>query len=296
MPHVSTLGRGFCHPHRIRNSLQPQSPRIVPPHHHRKRILKPQPRLYPNLIPRGIQLTHPPKHRRLVPLSYRRQRLLQNRRQRRPRVLHIPINPSTHQRLLAQITPRQIKPPLHRLPGYRLNLLRQQLSQHHLLRKILRPNRDPRRLAAAHTQQRTGTDQSRSSSELAGPPMISEPGSSSLHHATSRTRQLKVIKRPQPSSNRSTTNPNFSSTRTDAAFSINRGDNPLQLQLIESKVHKGPPRLTRKSMSPERARQESPSTASACNSVRPSDADTGRIAPYSSPPPSESSPTSPAGP
>src|SRR5271168_944874 len=131
--------------HRVRDRPHPQPPRIVPPHYHRKRIFKTQPRLDPHPIPRSIQLTHPPKHGRLIPLPHRRQRLLQNRRQSRPRVLHIPINPPTHQSLLTQITPRQIKPPIHRLPGHGLNLLRQQLPQHHLLRKVLRPNRDPRR-------------------------------------------------------------------------------------------------------------------------------------------------------
>ena len=89
------------------------------------------------------------------------QRLLQNRRQRRPRVLHIPIDPPAHQRLLTQITPRQIKPPLHPSAADRLNLLRHQLPQHHLLRKILRPHhhlRRPRRRTphhAMHSQQTT---------------------------------------------------------------------------------------------------------------------------------------------
>ena len=98
--------------------LNPKPSRIVPPHHHRKRILKPQPG--PTLTPYrcAYKRCTVTEHPRRIPLPHRRQRLLQNRRQRRPRVLHIRIDPPAHQRLLAQITPRQIEPPLHplRLP------------------------------------------------------------------------------------------------------------------------------------------------------------------------------------
>ena len=73
----------------------------------------------------------------------RRQRLLQDRRQSRPRVLHIPVDPPTDQRLLTYITARKIKPPLHPLTRDRLNLLRQQLPQHNLLRKVLGPDHHP---------------------------------------------------------------------------------------------------------------------------------------------------------
>ncbi len=85
--------------------------RIRPPHHHRKRIFEPQPRLHPHLEPRRIKRLAPCSN--TAPGPSWRQRLLQDRRQRRPRVFHIAIDAPTHQRLLAKVTPRQVEPPLH---------------------------------------------------------------------------------------------------------------------------------------------------------------------------------------
>src|SRR6185437_15084971 len=146
IPHTQSHRR--LHLRHIRDRSQPQPLRFITTHHHRKRILEPQPWPHTHTISLLIQPSYLLVHARLITCARFRQWLLQNRRQRRPRVLHIAVDAVRDQRLLTQITSRQPESSLNFPSTRRLNLLRQQFSQHHLLGKILRPNhnvRGPRR-------------------------------------------------------------------------------------------------------------------------------------------------------
>ena len=148
-------------PCNVGDCLQSQPPRIIAAHHHRKRVLKPQSWPNQHLVPLVIQLRHLPMYAGFIACSRLRQRLLQDRRQRRSGVLHIRVNTVRDQRLLAQITPCQPEPPLHLASAAGLDLLRQQLTQHDLLGEVLRPNhnvRATRRSACGQQQQSNKAD------------------------------------------------------------------------------------------------------------------------------------------
>ena len=111
-----------------------QSPRIFAANHHGERVFKAQRRPTTMSIFRRIKPSNRGQHSLRIAI----QRLLQNCRERRARVLHVGIDAACNQRLMADVTPREIKPRSTFKIRLGFNLLRQQFTKDDLLREVLR--------------------------------------------------------------------------------------------------------------------------------------------------------------
>ena len=75
-------------------------------------------------------------------LGITRGRLLEDGGQRRARVLDVKVNSTRENRLLADVSSRQVEAPVHGQVGFGFDVLGEQFSQHHLFGEVLGADHD----------------------------------------------------------------------------------------------------------------------------------------------------------
>ena len=131
-------------PRRVRDRPQPEPPRLVTAHQDRERVVEAERREPLRVEPRGIALLDAAID--LARVGQRR--LLEDRHQRRPRVLDVDVDLAREQRAVAEVA-AELEAALDPQPGPPLDRLRDQLAEDHLLGEVLRPDGDARARAAA---------------------------------------------------------------------------------------------------------------------------------------------------
>ena len=118
---------------------------ILAPHDHGESVFEAQPTGCLYVVPLLIDPGDCVEYGGGVTRAHGGERLLEDRSQRRTRVLDVPVNAPAHEGLLAEVAPGEIEPALHTFARYGFDLLRDQFAEYHLLGKVFSTDDDAMR-------------------------------------------------------------------------------------------------------------------------------------------------------